>query len=137
MAAARARLDAAGVDWRGAPIEGRYARVADIQQTVTTELAPPGETFSDKLDRVLTHKVWGTIIFVAIMALMFQSIFTFANVPMDLLKAGVNWVGGVVGSLIPAGRPAQSAGGRRDRGCRSGDRLPAADSAAVSVHRFS
>ena len=37
------------------------------------------ETFSDKLDRVLTHKFWGMLIFVAIMALMFQSIFTFAE----------------------------------------------------------
>ena len=29
---------------------------------VTTELAPPGETLSDKLDRILTHKVWGTVL---------------------------------------------------------------------------
>ena len=50
VAAARKRLEAQNVDWRGAPIEWRYARVAEIQQAVTTELAPPGETFSDKLD---------------------------------------------------------------------------------------
>ena len=60
-------------------IEGRYARIAAIQEAVTTELALAGETFSDKLDRVLTHKIWGTLIFVAVMALMFQSIFTFAR----------------------------------------------------------
>src|SRR6185436_3835934 len=81
VAAARNRLDAAGADWRGAPIEARYRAVAEIQAAATTELAPPGETFSDKLDRVLTHKVWGTLIFVGIMALMFQSIFSFARLP--------------------------------------------------------
>jgi ferrous iron transport protein B len=101
--AARKRLEARGIDWRGAPIEWRYARVAEIQQAVTAELAPPGETFSDKLDRVLTHKVWGTLIFIALMTLMFQSIFTFARLPMDALQAIVDWAGAGVGKLIPPG----------------------------------
>jgi ferrous iron transport protein B len=103
VAAARKRIEAQGIDWRGAPIEWRYARIAEIQQAVTSELAPPGETLSDKLDRVLTHKVWGTLIFVAIMALMFQSIFTFAHYPMDALQALVDWLGAVVAKLIPPG----------------------------------
>jgi len=100
---ARQRLETHGIDWRGAPIEWRYARVAEIQRDVTTELAPPGETVSDQLDRVLTHKIWGMLIFVAIMALMFQSIFTFARLPMDALQAGVDWLGLQVGRMIPPG----------------------------------
>ena len=103
VAAARRRLDAVGVDWRGVTIEGRYLGVSAIQRAVTTELAPPGENFSDRLDRVLTHKVWGTMIFLAIMTLMFQSIFTFARIPMDALQSGVGWLGHVVGGLIPPG----------------------------------
>ena len=103
VAAARKRLDAANVDWRGAPIEWRYARVAEIQRAVTTELSPPGETASDKLDRILTHKIWGTVIFVAVMALMFQSIFTFAKWPMEGIQFCVDWLGGQVGALIPPG----------------------------------
>jgi ferrous iron transport protein B len=102
-ASARRRLEQAGVDWRSAAIEGRYANLAVIQAAVTIQLAPPGETFSDRLDRVLTHKVWGTLIFVALMALMFQSIFTFANLPMDALKAGVQWIGALVGHWLPPG----------------------------------
>ena len=93
VAAARQRLEAAGIDWRGAPIEGRYTAVSAIQQAVTTELSSNGETFSDKLDRVLTHKVWGTLVFIAIMALMFQSIFTFARIPMDALQSHGRLVG--------------------------------------------
>ena len=103
VAAARSRLDAAGVDWRGATIEGRYLGVAAIQRAVTTESASPGENLSDKLDRTLTHKIWGTLIFLAIMALMFQSIFTFARIPMEALQSGVGWLGGVVGHLLPPG----------------------------------
>lgn len=103
VAAARKRLDAANVDWRGAPIEWRYARVAEIQQATTTELAPPSETFSDKADRIVTHKVWGTVIFVAVMALMFQSIFTFAGYPMSWLEKGVEWAGNYVATLMAPG----------------------------------
>ena len=103
VAAARKRLEAHGIDWRGAPIEWRYARVAEIQEAVTTQLSPPGETLSDKLDRILTHKIWGTVIFVAIMAVIFQSIFTFAGYPMTWLENGVNWAGEHVAALLPPG----------------------------------
>jgi ferrous iron transport protein B len=103
VSTARQRLESAGVDWRGTAIEGRYVSIAGIQEAATIEMAPPGETLSDRLDRVLTHKIWGTVIFIAIMALMFQSIFTFARLPMDALQSGVDWLGGAVARLIPPG----------------------------------
>ncbi len=103
VAASRKRLEAHGIDWRGAPIEWRYARVAEIQQAATAEFAPPGETLSDKMDRVLTHKIWGTLIFIGLMTLMFQSIFTFAKIPMDALQFIVDWAGTLVGRLMPPG----------------------------------
>jgi len=101
--AARLKLEKADVDWRGGAIERRYQAISEIQQAVTVELAPPGETFSDRLDRVLTHKLWGTLVFLGIMLLMFQSIFTFAKIPMEALQTGVDWLGGIVGGLIPPG----------------------------------
>jgi len=101
--AARQRLEAAGADWRGAAIEARYEAVSAIQSAATVELTPPGETLSDRLDRVLTHRVWGTLIFIGVMTLMFQSIFTFARIPMEALQGGVDWLGGAVGRRIPPG----------------------------------
>jgi ferrous iron transport protein B len=103
VSAARQRLDASGVDWRSTPIEARYASVMAISQTVVTETRQSGATFSDKLDSVLTQKVWGTLIFVGIMGVMFQSIFSFANIPMDAIRDGVNWLGRSVGHAIPPG----------------------------------
>jgi ferrous iron transport protein B len=101
--AARQRLEAAGVEWRSAAIEARYGCVAAIQQAVVTESGALQETFSDRLDRVLTHRFWGVLIFVAVMALMFQSIFTFARLPMAALQTGVGWIGEAVGRFIPPG----------------------------------
>jgi ferrous iron transport protein B len=103
IAAARGRLEAAGVDWRGAAIEARYAAISAIDRRVTTESASPGENASDKLDRIVTHKLWGTIIFLGVMTLIFQSIFTFARLPMDAMQAGVDWLGMSVRGLLPPG----------------------------------
>lgn len=103
VVAARKRIEAAGIDWRSIAIEARYARASAIQMAVTTERDLVTETFSDKADRVLTHKFWGFLIFVGLMALMFQSIFTFAEYPMHWIEAIVSWAGNFVGSSMPDG----------------------------------
>ncbi len=103
IAKARQELDASGCDWRSAVIEGRYGKISLIQERVATENLVIQETFSDKLDRVLTHKLWGMLIFVGIMALMFQSIFTLAEYPMKGIEAGVGALGQMIGRAIPPG----------------------------------
>ena len=99
----RKRLEAAGLDWRGTAIESRYARLSAIERAVTTRKEALRENFSDRVDRVVTHKIWGMAIFVGIMALIFWSIFTFARVPMDFLQNTVAWFGDKVGSSMPSG----------------------------------
>jgi ferrous iron transport protein B len=103
IAKARSALDEAGCDWRSAVIEARYGRIALIQERVATENLLTQETFSDKLDRILTHKVWGMLIFVGIMAAMFQSIFTLAEYPMKGIEGAVEALGQVIGRRIPPG----------------------------------
>jgi ferrous iron transport protein B len=103
VSAARARLEKEGHDWASVSIEGRYARVGEIARRVLTDQGGAGEPFSDKLDRVLTHKFWGLLIFVVIMAVMFQSIFTFAQIPMGWIEALVSKAGEVVGGSMSEG----------------------------------
>jgi ferrous iron transport protein B len=100
---ASARLRSIGEEWRGEIIESRYSRISAILQDVVCENLTYRETLSDKLDRVLTHKLWGMVIFVGIMAVMFQSIFTVAQIPMEAIEVGISWLGGAVGRLIPPG----------------------------------
>jgi ferrous iron transport protein B len=103
VAGARQRIEAAGIDWRSRAIEARYARIAAIEQGVTTHPEAEVETFSDKLDRVLTHRVWGVLIFVGMMLLLFQSIFTFAQYPMEWMTAGVDAAGAWIENAMPPG----------------------------------
>ena len=103
VAAARSRLEAAQVDWRSAAIEARYARILAIQQHVTTETASDAPNFSDRLDTILTHRIWGMAIFVALMGVLFVSIFSLAKYPMEALQAGIGWLANLVGQALPAG----------------------------------
>ena len=40
---------------------------------------------TDRIDKILTHKIWGYFILIAIMMLVFQAIFAWASYPMDLI----------------------------------------------------
>ncbi len=58
---------------------------------------------SDKIDKVLTHKVFGLVVLVAVLLLVFQAIFSWANLPMDLLDKGFGAVGDAVRNILPQG----------------------------------
>lgn len=45
------------------------------------------QDFTDRADAILTHRVWGILAFAAIVLLVFQSIYTFANLPMAGIEA--------------------------------------------------
>lgn len=53
-------------------------------------------TFSDKLDSVLTHRVFGPVIFVLIMLLLFQALFAWTGWPME----GIEWIFETLGNAV-------------------------------------
>lgn len=103
VGAARERLEKQDLQWRSIAIEARYGRITNICEQSVSQAETPGESFSDRLDRIVTHKIWGTAIFIGIMILIFQSIFTFAGVPMDLLEQGFGTLGNWVGDMMSEG----------------------------------
>jgi ferrous iron transport protein B len=65
--------------------------------------AAPVMTASDRLDRVLTHKLSGLAIFVAVMALVFVSIFWFAEPIMGWIEGAVGWLSRLVSDVLGPG----------------------------------
>ncbi len=61
-----------------------------------------GVTFSDRLDAIVLHPVVGPLILAAILFLVFQAVFAWAQVPMDAIKLGVATVGNWLGAALPA-----------------------------------
>ncbi len=64
---------------------------------------PGSETLTRKLDAVLLHPVWGVIVLLAVLFLMFQAVFTWAGPAMDLIQAGIDDLGKVIGAALPDG----------------------------------
>lgn len=60
------------------------------------------ETSSDQADRILTHQLWGPLIFISLMILVFQAIFTWATYPMDWIEGGFDWISKGVNGFMPA-----------------------------------
>ena len=47
------------------------------------------DVFTENADRILLHPIWGSVVFVVVMALFFQSIFTWAQPAMQLIEGGI------------------------------------------------
>ncbi|MCT4629555.1 ferrous iron transport protein B [Winogradskyella sp.] len=56
-----------------------------------------------KLDRILTHKVWGYLIFSLILLLIFQAIYDWSGVPMDFIDGLFASLSEWAKSVLPAG----------------------------------
>ncbi|PQB05564.1 ferrous iron transport protein B [Aureitalea marina] len=63
----------------------RYQYINDALKTTLTIDKSKAKDLRSRLDRVLTHKVWGYVIFFSIMLLIFQVIFDWSNYPMDFI----------------------------------------------------
>lgn len=58
---------------------------------------------ADKIDSVLTHRIWGFPIFLAVMWLMFYATFTLGEYPMAGIESFVAWIQSLVSDAMPDG----------------------------------
>lgn len=61
------------------------------------------DQFSRKIDKILIHPIFGYLIFVAILLVVFQFIFSFASFPMDLIDGAFVFLSNTVSSIMPKG----------------------------------
>ncbi|MEH6307345.1 ferrous iron transport protein B [Olivibacter sp. CPCC 100613] len=61
------------------------------------------ETSTGKIDHFLTHRVWGFVSFFAILLLIFQAIFAWAEYPMGLIENFFAWLDEMGRQFIPEG----------------------------------
>ena len=84
-------------------IFARYNFISNIVQESVKHKDLESHRFSEKIDRVLTHKVFGLIILVGILLIVFQTIFSWAELPMNLLESGFGALGDFVKTQMPEG----------------------------------
>ncbi|MCB0709492.1 MAG: ferrous iron transport protein B [Chitinophagaceae bacterium] len=75
----------------------RYGRIKHIMQQTVVEADPLQKAmFNERLDDILMHRVWGYVILITVLFLLFQSVFWVAKYPMD----GIEWLFGEFGGLL-------------------------------------
>jgi ferrous iron transport protein B len=98
-----AKLDFLGFDRRSVFVESRYAWIKSVCMQSVARNPAAGMSLSDRIDAVVTHRVWGVVIFLALMAIVFQAMFSWAQLPMDMIREGFDWLGARTASAMPPG----------------------------------
>ncbi len=80
----------------------RYGWTSKVQKDVVSLIKKPLRAVSttDRLDLILTHRVFGLAIFVSVMYLVFLSIYTFSQPAMDLIQNGFSALGKGLGGAL-------------------------------------
>lgn len=104
---ARGRLAEVGCRVPGIETTSRYAWVSRVLDGVVETTDQGRIRIADRLDSVLTHKVWGSLILALIMLLMFSAVFSWAEIPMGWIDAGIGALSDAIKSAMPEG-PLQS-----------------------------
>ncbi len=97
------KLDFLGIDRQSAFVESRYSWIRDVLSLTVRTPDQSTPSVTDRIDRIVTHRFWGFLIFLAIMAFMFQSIFSWAALPMEWIAGGFEALGRTVSGALPPG----------------------------------
>ncbi len=98
LADARKTLTDSGIDSFSFEATKRYSWINAIVRRSSSIEERKKTGLSEKVDALCTHRIWGCVIFIAIMAIIFQSIFLWSQVPMDLIESAM----GVCAEFISA-----------------------------------
>jgi len=82
----------------------RYNFINDVLfDTVKMHSDAKLETYSNRIDKILTHRIFGFAIFFAILFLIFQSIFAWSEYPMSLIEQLFMWLSDMGTQILPPG----------------------------------
>jgi ferrous iron transport protein B len=83
----------------------RYSRIRHMMQQTVSEPDPLKKTlFTEKLDNLLLHRVWGYLILLGVLFMLFQSVFFVAQFPMDWIELGFAKLSQGLSAALPDSR---------------------------------
>ncbi len=100
---ARENLKSANPNFWQEPLLARYAWIENAVHESVHHKQEEKLSTSQKIDSILTHKLFGPIILFVVLLLIFQTIFTWASLPMDLIDGGFSALGELVRARMPQG----------------------------------
>ncbi|CAN5878867.1 ferrous iron transport protein B [soil metagenome] len=94
--ASRDRLKQQGLPVPAVEAMSRYGWVGRVSEGVVTRPSEPKADLGDRIDRFLTHRFWGSMVLLAVMMLVFTSVFTWAEAPMGWIDEGIGLLAGAI-----------------------------------------
>ena len=95
--------EALATDIETALAERKYGFVSGALKETYSASEVKRNTLSDRLDAIVTHRIWGYPIFFAIMWFMFYCTFTLGAYPQEWIDMGVGWLYDKVYNLMGEG----------------------------------
>lgn len=100
---ARTDLLDAGINPRGLEAEVRYGWISGVCSRNVIHNPSTRHLIGDRIDAIALHRVGGPLVFLAIMGLVFQAIFSWVTPIADGVESFVGYLGSTVGSFLPPG----------------------------------
>jgi ferrous iron transport protein B len=76
---------------------------ADSIASSVIESRPARHRLTERVDQIVLHPVWGSLLFLAVMVIFFQLIFTWATPAMDAIDSGITVLASLARTVLPAG----------------------------------
>ena len=105
VVAARERLKTAGIPVPAVEAMARYQWAAKVLKDVVVRPTQRPTTFSDRLDKLLTHRIFGSLFFLVVMLVMFQAVFWINDALLigKGLEYAAKWLQSLVSAALPEG----------------------------------
>ncbi len=81
----------------------RYSKIDKLLDGVIHDPEEVYSGYTKKLDKLFTHKIWGYLLFVGILLVVFQAIFKWAEAPMEWIDTGFGLLANYLSSTLPPG----------------------------------
>ena len=81
----------------------RYQNIDKIILETTEKTPQKKQLLTEKLDRILVHPIWGYLVFLLILLIIFQSVFFLAEYPMNWIEGAFSWLSDFSGENLPEG----------------------------------
>ncbi len=91
------------IDFSALESAGRYAYINKHLSKTYSDEAVSAVSFSEKVDSIISHTVWGPLILLFVLGFIFNTIFSWAEYPMGWIESAVEWLAVTVSGLLPEG----------------------------------
>jgi len=81
----------------------RYRLINEIVADVVVEKGIKEIEIGARVDKIVTHKIWGYLIFLASLFVLFQAIFFLADYPMQWIEYLFGYGSEILGNILPEG----------------------------------